>query len=332
VIALGYAHPRAPHLYDVEDLPWIAQLLDLVEASLGEPWRVLVERVERAPLRSHSSQRVAMLQALRRVLGGSGAPAGTAELDAIWWLDLAMARPVELPTGRPAEVELAAFANLESIQRCVRRSHELRIRVWDRADELARTIARHGLLAQARRHGDAIQLDVVGPLALFHSTLVYGRALAAIVPTLAQHACFELDLWCWLHGDETHVRITLPVLLPPPRTAAPRPSVAEHLARDLADLGHAVDPSPPSLASGPHLLFPDLALDHRGARWHVEVLGFSTPQALARRLAHYRRADTRVALCVDLATAPGCDLRPLICGYTQRVDVDDLLATLAAAP
>ena len=55
-------------------------------------------------------------------------------------------------------------------------------------------MARYGLIAQIRRDDDATTLDVMGPLALFHSTMVYGRALAALVPLLVDHPRFELDM------------------------------------------------------------------------------------------------------------------------------------------
>src|SRR5687768_11159152 len=120
-----YEEPHVPRLYDASDLPWVAALLDVVERSLGEPWRVLVERVDHAGLGVHASHRAAMLQALRRVLATAGARGAADDADALLWIDLAMERPVALPAGRPAELELVAFANLARIQRCVRRAHEL---------------------------------------------------------------------------------------------------------------------------------------------------------------------------------------------------------------
>jgi predicted nuclease of restriction endonuclease-like RecB superfamily len=364
-----YEEPtRVPRLYDADDLPWIGKLLDLVEQSAGEPWRVLVERVEHAPLRVHASHRAAMLAALRRVLGGAGprariarqvralvlgAPAlGPAEREArvasaaatlgttpedvesLLWMDLAMERPVVLPSGRPAETELAAFANLERIGRCVRRSHDLQLRVWDRANDLVRTVARYGLIAQIRSDGDATLLDVMGPLALFHSTMVYGRALAALVPLLADHPRFELDIRCQLGGEEAHLLVTPPVMLPPVMVSPRRaPSIAERLARDLGELGHAVEREPPPIASGEHLLFPDLVVPRDGTRWFIEVVGFSTKEYLTTKLERYRRAGiAHIMLCVDLANAPGCDLEAQVCGFTRRVDVDDLFAMLPAGP
>ena len=355
---------RAPRLYGADDLPWIAKLLDIVECSVGEPWRVLVERVEQAPLRVHASHRAAMLHALRRVLGGAGqrtriarqvrglvlgAPAlepaeraarleaaaqalGTTpeDIESLLWIDLAMERPVALPAGRPEATELAAFANLERIQRCVRRAHDLQLRVWDRANELVRTVARYGLIAQIERDGDATRFDVIGPLALFHATLVYGRALAALVPLLADHPRFSLDIRCRLRGEDAHLAVTPPVLLPPLRASPHRPpSTAARLASDLEALGYTVEREPAAIASGEHLLFPDLALDHRGTRWFIEVLGFSTRDYLTTKLARYRRAEiAAVVLCVERTTAPDGGLDAPVCSFTRRVAVEDVIAML----
>ncbi|HEY0477528.1 MAG TPA: DUF790 family protein [Kofleriaceae bacterium] len=362
-----YEEPaRVPRLYDDGDLPWITQLLDIVEDSVGEPWRVVVERVEHAALRVHPSHRTAMLQALRRMLGGSGHRARVArkvremvlgppaldpaerrarlataaavlgttpeDIESLLWVDLAMERPVVLPDGRPSEIELAAYANLERIQRCVRRAHELQLRVWDHANELVRTALRYGLISQVRCDGDATVLEVIGPLALFHSTMVYGRALAALVPLLAGHVRFELDVRCQLGGEQAHLRVAPPVWLPPPLISPRRtPSTAERLARDLEALGHVIEREPPPIASGDHLLFPDLVLDRGGTRWFVEVLGFSTREYLTARLDRYREAGiATVVVCADLATSPGCDLDGRVCGFTRHVDVDDLLAMVKA--
>ena len=76
------------------------------------------------------------------------------DVESLLWADLAMERPVVLPDGRPAETELAAFANLERIQRALRRAHDLQLRVWDQAHELVRMVARYGLIAQIRRESE----------------------------------------------------------------------------------------------------------------------------------------------------------------------------------
>ena len=364
MIAMVYEEPRGPRLFDADDLPWIDKLLDIVAQSVGDPWRVLVERVEQAPLRTHVSHRTAMLAALRRILGGAGprariarqvrqlvlgppaldgadrrarlaaaaAALGTTaeDVESLLWVDLAMERPVALPSGRPAASEVAAVANLERIQRWTRRAHDLQLRVWDRANELVRTIARYGLIAQITREDDATLFDVIGPLSLFHSTMVYGRALAALVPLLADHPRFELDIQCRLRGETIDVRVVPPVLLPPVVPSPRRPpSAADRLVRELVARGHNVAREPPPIASAERLLFPNLAIERDGDRWYIEVLGFSTQESVALKLAAYRRAGIEaVVLCVDPAIAPGCDFDPHICSFDKQIDVDDLLAML----
>jgi predicted nuclease of restriction endonuclease-like RecB superfamily len=124
--------------------------------------------------------------------------------------------------------------------------------------------------------------------------------------------------------------VWLPPVAGPVRRAT---SIAERLARDLEALGHSVVREPPPIGSGEHLLFPDLAIDRHGARWFVEVLGFSTREHVAAKLDRYRRAGiATVVLCADLATAPGCDLDAAVCSFTRQVDVDDLLAMLRDKP
>jgi uncharacterized protein len=361
-----YEEPRAPRLYGDDDLPWISRLLEIAERAVGEPWRVLVERVDAAPLGVHPSHRAALLAALRRVLGGGaqrariaravralvlGAPAldpseraqrladaaatlGTTpeDVEALLWTDLATERPVALSPAQPTAVELAAVANLDKLQRWVRRAHDVKLQVWDGANDLVRAAARHGLIAHVVRDGDATVLDVLGPLALFHSTMVYGRALAALVPLLADHTRFALEIRCELGGARTELRIAPPVRLPAVR-AAPRraPSIAERLARELIELGHRVEREPPAIASGDHLVFPDLAVDRGGQRWFVEVIGFATRDYLETKLARYRAAGvTEVILCVDLASAPDCDLLADVCSFTRRIDADDLLAAIGS--
>lgn len=298
---MAHEAPRALRIYDERDLPWIADLLDVVEASAGESWHALVECVEHAALRVHPSHRAAMLQALRRVLGGDGrrarlarrartlmhgppardaaehrarlataaATLGTTpdDVESLLWADLAIDRPVVLTEGRPAEIELAAFANLERIQRCVRRAHELELRLWGEVDDLVRSIARHALIEQIRRDGDATVIDMTGPLALCHSTFVYGRALAQLVPLLGGPSRFALDVQCRIDGEPARLQVASPVWLPPPGAAWlrpgaawPTPSAVDRLAEDLEALGLCVDRAPPPIASGEHLLFPDLAV------------------------------------------------------------------------
>ena len=322
---------RDLRLYDATDIPWIATVVDHVVDARGQPWRILRERLEHSSIRAPRVD--AILGALRRVLGGNAERARIArrlralvlghaaldsrqrvarleaasqvlgitpaEVDQLMWIDLASERPVSLPDGRPEERRLAAYANLDRIQRGVRRARELRLVVWGEAHELIRTAKRRGLLVTVSRGGDATVLQIVGPLALFHDTGVYGGALAGLIPLLADLARFELTVHCDFGYGPSILRIVPPVLLPP---VVPRgkPSLAASLARDLAKAAPALisERDPPPIAHATALSFPDLAIEHAGRRTWIEVIGFATEQYLAAQLARYAAAGVPVILCV----------------------------------
>lgn len=350
-------------LFDDRDLPWIEELLVLVERCVEQPWRVLLERIEHAPLRVGSKpvaprSRQAITNALRRALGGRaersriarqlranvlGHPAlelatrerrvataaahlgiAVSDVESLLWADLANERPVVLPSRRPTAATLAAFANVDRIAREVRRAREIELRVWDNAHGLVRLAARCGLITRiACEQAGALRLRIAGPLALFHATTVYGRALGALVPLLAEHPRFELDIHCDYASGPLTRRVTPPLRLPP-YTSRLRPSPADRLARDLEAREHHVDREPAPICVEHQITFPDLAIDHAGERWFVEVIGFSTADYLADKLAMYRAAGAHVILCVDTRRSI-VDEQPSVLAFTKRIDADDIL-------
>ncbi|HEY5933290.1 MAG TPA: DUF790 family protein [Kofleriaceae bacterium] len=348
-------------LFGTDDLPWIEPLLDLVERSHGEPWRVLLERVEHSAVRASPGRVNRVLGALRRVMGGKanrakvarqvralvlGHPAlnpsaraarfvaaadelglEPAEIEPLLWADLATERPVVLPKGRPEGQTLAAFANLERIQAAVRKAFAVRVQVFTDAHELVRAAARLGLLSTVTRDATGgITLALTGPLALFHATTVYGRALAALVPLLARHERYVLEIQTAQHGDERTLRFAPPIWLPVTVPGARTISVAERLARDLEALGCEVDRDPAPIQSGDTILFADLAV--RG--WRIEIVGFSTDAYLAHKRERYRAAGVaNVLLCVDRERTELLEDGDAVVPYRRRVDADRVLARIA---
>jgi predicted nuclease of restriction endonuclease-like RecB superfamily len=354
-------------LFDARDLEWIDELLLLVEESVDQPWRVLLERIEHAPLRAGSRAvgdraRREITNALRRVLGGRaertriarrlrervlGHPAldanaraariretatelgiEAADVESLLWADLARERPVVLPHGRPEPQTLAAIANVDRIQRAMRRAREVELRVWAEPRDLVRFAARCGLIVHVTREPDgAFVLRLLGPLALVHSTTVYGRALGALVPLLAEHARFELDIHCELVSGPYTLRVEPPALLPPYALRV-KPALADRLARDLERRGCRVEREPASIVvealddEAPPVLFPDLAVEYRGTRCFVEVVGFSTSGYLADKLARYAAANAPVILCVDVKRSRALEEHPSIVEFTKRIDPD----------
>ena len=325
------------------DLSWIADMIDVVARCQGQPWRVALDKLDGLSPTTDESRRVshkrvlAVLRALQRVLGRStqadlaktaralvlGRPAlvetdrtdriaaaarslevSTAAVEQLLWVDLPRERPIELPYGRPDELEIAAFANVQLIENALRRAQTARLRIRGDAAPFLRGAARCGLLTTARPASDAeTVIEIVGPLALFHRTVVYGRALAALVPLLADVAGFALSISTTGHLGDYTIELGSPALLP--RTngglGAP-PRMLTRLAKELraAKPRAQIMVLPPAVVSDGQYVCPDLMIDET----YVEIVGFWTAEYLARKRATYESAGLRVVLCID--DARGC--------------------------
>lgn len=363
-------------LLDEHDTPWIDALVDEVEAALGRPWRELLERIARLPVRAAPSRRAAAIEAVRRVLAGgergaikavdvrqrllgrsvldrddrdarlsavANALGATAEqLELAMWADLPAERVVLMPHGRPTPVAVAAAANLSMIQRALMRCHELRLQVSGNARAIARIAAVRGLLATARPRGQAVDLDISGPLALFHRTTVYGRALGSIVPHLAWCERFVLDARCDFGRGPAILRLQPPLLLPQARAPKRYDSALEaRFAREMAKQAPhwRVVREPEPIDAGTHLAFPDFLLQHRedsDRRWWIEIVGFWTSDYLQHKLATYRAANlSRVILCIDAKrTVEENDLprNARIVRFAKSISTAEILAIIDAEP
>jgi len=352
-------------LFDDLDRLWIASLLDLVVTHLGKPWRVVLDRIEHSDLEVHPSRVSTVVRAIRRLTGGKvertrvaravralvlGHPAlGLDERDArlaaaaarlglppdevepLLWADLAMERPVTLPHGPPPIEVLLAHANLDRIQRAVRRARSVRIEVAGNAHQLVRAIARFGLIMRVSASDATTTLEVTGPLALFHATTVYGRALAQLVPLLAGHQQFRLEIDCEFDGVERTLRVEPPLRLPTIGPSRRAPSVVERLARDLERTGCVVDREPAPIVVGNDRLFSELAVEIDGRRRVVEIVGFSTAEHLTYKLERYAAAGVAdVVLCVDLerSAEPLADARVML--FKRQIDAAALVDRLSS--
>jgi predicted nuclease of restriction endonuclease-like RecB superfamily len=380
-----------------QDLSWIADMLDIVVACQGQPWRTALDRLDGfAPVahaspdelrvlehrvddddvpstRRISQKRVhAVLRAIQRVLGRStqadlaktcralvlGKPAleptdrldritaaarslelSVASVEQLLWVDLPRERPVALPYGRPSELEIAAFANVQLIERTLRRAQTAQLRIRGDAGLFLRGAARCGLLTSARPASDAdgeTIIDIVGPLALFHRTSVYGRALAALVPLLAEVTAFELAVTSkGFTGDYT-VQLGSPALLPRTSASLLGPSkIVARLARDLERAltlgrklpGGRITIAPPAILANGAYLCPDLLMDDTC----IELVGFWTGEHLARKRAAYEAAGLRVVLCADeLRGCSGEEVPHGVIAYTKHVDAAAVVDRVAA--
>jgi predicted nuclease of restriction endonuclease-like RecB superfamily len=339
------------NLLDDTDLDWVTDVVDVVASTAGQPWRIALERLDdvgradqpRAPTRFAS-----VITAIQRLLGGRarnariartarslvlGKPTLTADeraeriahaahqlevtraaLETLLWSDVPRERPVELPRGRPAELEVAATANVHLLQRAMMRAQTVTLRIWGDAGLLIHTAAARGLLTTLSRgdRGETV-LYIVGPLGLFHRTGVYGRALAGLVPLLADCERFELSLLSRGRDAFYTVEVASPVLLPPvpERMALPAHDLLR-LMKELARIarGIVVTPQPAPIVAGASLVCPDAVLERAGGRLYIELIGFWTVEYLLAKRELYRLAHIEdIVFCIDDARA--CTKDPL---------------------
>ena len=205
----------------------------------------------------------------------------------------------------------------------------------------ARAVVRYaklrGLICRVSRSdetGGAV-IEISGPYALFRHTLVYGRALGDTLPLLAWCRRFRLRSRVVLRGRQRIFRLASGDPIFP--SAEPRrhdSHVEERFAREFQKLAPAWDAirEPEPVEAGGSLIFPDFALQHRddrARRWLLEIVGFWTPDYLARKLAQYRAASiANLILCID---ANRCcqdgDLPPQahVVRYRRHVDAAEVL-------
>jgi predicted nuclease of restriction endonuclease-like RecB superfamily len=364
----------ALQLLDEEDAPWISALVDELEAAVGRPWRELLERIERLPVRAVAARRAAVIEALRKSLSGreEGAlkaavvrrhllgrsavdPNTRAErvqqaatsfgvdvgaLEAALWTDLPGERLVVMRDARPSPMALAAAANLAIIQSALMRCHSVRLRMTGNARAIVRTAVIRGLIATARRRSDHIEVELSGPLSLFHRTTVYGRALGSIVPHLAWCESFTLDARCDFGRGQGTLRLQPPVLLPPSSPPQRFDSKLEaRFVKDMAKLAPhwRVLREPTPIDAGAQLAFPDFMLQHRelpDLQWWLEIVGYWRSEYLAAKLATYRAARLpNVVLCIDANRAvDDADLPrdARIVRFEKHVPIDRVLALIEA--
>jgi uncharacterized protein len=210
----------------------------------------------------------------------------------------------ELPSDLTPR-ELALRTNLAIVQGIVARSARLEVELEGNARTVVRQAKLGGLICNVSAQAGPWRLDISGPFALFQRTLLYGRALAALVPLLCWCPRFRLRAECVLRGERLRFELSPDDPIFPADEPRAFDSLLEaRLGRDLArlTLDWRLVREPGPLRAGAHLAFPDFSLQHRsgGRRWLVEIVGFWTPGYLERKLALYRAARAPdLILCID---------------------------------
>lgn len=248
--------------------------------------------------------------------------------------------PGERLVGAPAQplsaAELALRCNLALVQTLLFHATIVRIDVEGNTRALVRQAKWRGLICTSiERSGAGAALELSGPFALFRKTRLYGRALGELVPLLAWCLRFRLRAECVFHGRRFTLQLgTSDPIFP---ASAPRrydSQLEERFAREFRRLAPAWDVirEPEPITAGDTLIFPDFALQHRSnpaRRWLLEIVGFWTPEYVARKLALYRSAHlSNLILCIDEdrnCAEADFPSRALVVRFRRRVDAAAVL-------
>jgi hypothetical protein len=366
-----------PHYFLERDHPWLRALIDIYRRYEGRPRRELCERLgeplgARAPhdkvkIASHVLDRlwrfdsraaVSPKKARAELFGAASrlgdrdaaVRAASAALDltpealrASLFADLPLEKIVAPPPEEPSPATLAQRANLALVGGMLRRADAVRIEAEGNVRPLFRLAKLRGLLcALHAEEGKKEQLESSGPFALFRRTLVYGRALATLVPATAWCDHAELRASCQLgpNGEsKTLVIRSGDPLFPPDEPRRFDSKLERVFADDFARLAPDWDVvrEPRPLRAGATLVFPDFELVHRRdaeRRWLLEIAGFWTPAYIERKLRELRAIDEpRFILCLDDERNCAADELPpqaTVVRFRRRVDAAEVLRIVSA--
>ncbi len=278
------------------------------------------------------------------ILGEAAAALGVdvEALAASLFADLPGERRVRAPAPPPAPAELALRTNLAVAQAVLMRAAQVELDVRGGVRPIVRLAKLHGLLCVAKVAGPGAEplLELSGPFALFRHTLLYGRALAGLLPHLAWCARFALRARASLRGRLVDVRLDSGAPIFPAAPPAPFDSRLEaRFAREIARLApdwHVLREPEPVRAGGT-IVFPDFLLQHRivpRRRALVEIVGFWTPEYVDKKLALLRAADVQsLVLCIDDERGCGAAEFPphaAVVRFKRRLDAAAVLRAVEA--
>jgi uncharacterized protein len=255
------------------------------------------------------------------------------------YADLPAERRLRACPGPPSATELIERYNLALAQGVLLRCETLRVRLEAQVRAVVRLARLQRLLCVARRNplGHGTVLHLSGPLSLFHHTTKYGRAMAAWLPVLGRSPRWELEACCRIQGERRTWRASYRDPIATTR-APPRRFDSEVEERFFRDLRRLTDRwqvlrEADAVQIGGHILCPDFTLvdRQRQLRVDVEIVGFWTPEYVARKLALLRQlpADRRWVLCVDRELAAAFEAAPPlgpIFPFQRRIPAAELLA------
>ena len=254
-----------------------------------------------------------------------------AAVESSLFADRAHARKLISPGAACSAVDLGAAYNLALVQALLGRSTDVIALVRANLHSVVRYAKLLGLMAQFDETADgATRMTVSGPLALFHDTLKYGRALARWFPAVVATPGWSVEARVILGGET--LRLALDGSSPLPRThALPLAHDSKLEARLEKDLRRLTSPwkierESAVVRAGGRLFFPDFSLVSARGRVLVEIAGFWTPEYLVEKAALLRAANVPLVMCADERHAQGALASdPRVVLFRRSVDAASLI-------
>jgi predicted nuclease of restriction endonuclease-like RecB superfamily len=248
--------------------------------------------------------------------------------------DRARARKLVAPRAPASPSELGAAYNLALVQALLGRSTEVVAVVRSNLHGVVSYAKLLGLMVAFDDAADgSTRMSVSGPLALFHDTLKYGRALARWFPAVVATPGWSIEARVMI-GDET-LSLRLDGAAPLPRThALPRAHDSKLEARLEKDLRALASPwnveretAVVRVGAGGRVFFPDFSMVCKHGRVLVEVVGFWTPEYLAEKSALLRAVTAPLVMCEEerLASSELAN-DPRVVFFRRTVDATRLIA------
>jgi predicted nuclease of restriction endonuclease-like RecB superfamily len=274
-----------------------------------------------------------------RVLGEVAARFGlrSEELLESLFADLPGERILGMPSPVPDPHDLAQRTNLALAQGFLQRSSRSSISLTGNARAVVRQVRLRRLLCDVHPRTDPrrASIEISGPYSLFKRTLLYGRALASIVPLLRECDHFLVTADAVLRGRELRIRLQSgDPIFPASRLLRRYDSkLEERFARDFRKVAPDFDlvREPEPVRAGDRLLFPDFAIYQRRDPTRsvlVEIVGFWTPRYLEDKVRHLRLARLgNLLVCVDelLGCADGdLGIPERVIRYKRRIDAQEV--------
>lgn len=231
------------------------------------------------------------------VLAKAGSEVGLAPdaLDSALWADHPDAERL-LAFEAPSPEALVEGYDLALAQAVLIRAESLVVKVEGapppRLRALLRTVKFHGLLTSATREGEAVTLELDGPLSLFEGTPRYGVRMAGFLPSLLVCERWSLDATVQLGRGRRKCKFHLgpeAKLKGKARDAgAWLPELVLAFEKRFAEVAPewAIDQEVPLLNLGGEVVVPDFRFVHKKTKteaW-LEVLGYWRKGGVERRL------------------------------------------------